>query len=112
MFPVVDRTIASEQLRTLGLAFMNCADAQGAPKRIEDLQPYYENNRKITDAINNGTYVVFFGVNPTRMPGNTILAYQKEPDSKGQRVVLLCNASVEVMDADTFAAAPKAQPGR
>jgi hypothetical protein len=106
--PILDRTLALQQLRTLGLAYKLFAGEGRVPKTIDDLEPYYE-NRKITQAVQDGSYVVFLGVNPDRLPGNTVLAYQAEPDAQGERVVLLCNGSVEAMPAAAFEAAPKAR---
>jgi hypothetical protein len=107
-FPIVDQTIVLEQLREIGQGYAAAAASGQGPTKIEDV---VENNKLLT-AVNRGDYVVFLGVDPSRLPGKTVLAYQKEPNPQGKRGVLLCDYSVEMMDADAFAAAPKAQKGK
>jgi hypothetical protein len=106
--PVLDRTISLQQLNAIGMGYRLMSAEGRTPRTIEELEPYYE-NRKITQAINDGAIVVILGVNPDKQPGETILAYTQEPDAQGEHVVLLCNLTVQAMTAKTFEAAPKAQ---
>src|SRR5207237_4643925 len=104
-FPVLDRTIALQQLNAIGMAFRIMEGEGRTPKTIEELEPYYE-NRKITQAIKDGAIVVILGVNPQSQP-EAILAYTTEPDAQGEHVVLWCNLTVQVMGKQAFEAAPK-----
>jgi len=106
MFPVLDRTINMQYLRNIGLSYQAIPGA--APKTIEELEKLLD-NRKITQAIKDGSITVILGVNPERQPGEAILAYQTEPDDQGERVVLTCSSEVMVMSAKTFEAATKAR---
>jgi|SRR5262245_30881736 len=106
--PVLDRTIALQQLTAIGMAFRLMAGEGRAPSKIEDLEPYYE-NRKITQAVKDGSIVVILGTNPEKQPAEAILAFTAEPDAQNEHVVLLCNLAVQVMGKPKFDAAPKAK---
>jgi len=105
--PVFDRLVLQTQLKAIGDAYALIAAENRAPKDIEDLAQYIE-NRKITQAVKDGVYVVFFGVNYNQLSGDTILAYQQEANADGERVVLT-TSGVLVMSAKAFEAAPKAK---
>src|SRR5262245_17107499 len=105
-FPVLDRTITMEYMRQINLGFQ--ASPGAPPRTIEELEQVHASN-KITKAILDGSLVVVLGVDPERQPRDAILAYQAEPDAKGERVVLTCGGNVQVMDTTTFEAAPKAK---
>jgi len=104
--PVLDRFLTTEQLRNLSVGFQ--ATPGVVPKTVEELEQVH-GDPKLTKAINDGAIVVVLGVNPERQSPDAILAYQKEPDQNGERVVLKCNGQVTVMDMKTFEATPKAR---
>jgi hypothetical protein len=108
MFPAVDRTVVEAHLRTIGLAYQNCCTSGQPPTRVEELETYYERNALISNALRKGDYVLFWGTDPSKLPGSTILAYQKQPDEMGRRVVLLCNYEISLMPEAEFERTPKA----
>jgi hypothetical protein len=101
----------TNQLKMIGLAYLNYADAKGQPpSRIEDLAPFYENDAAVTAAVKDGTFVVFWNSDYRKMTkgtSNTILAYHKDAKDKGG-LVLLADGSVKTMSPKEFNAAPKA----
>jgi hypothetical protein len=107
---VIDRSRLSSQLRQIGLAYMNCSDTN-PPRKIEDLMPFLENDAKIEKLLRDGDVVVIWGVRTGQVPNAsaTILAYEKEPDDKGSRLVLMADLSVNSMPKDEFEKAPKAK---
>jgi hypothetical protein len=104
--PILNRTIIEKHLSDLRSGFL--ATPGATPKTIEELEQVH-GSRQLTKDINGGTITVVLGISPDRQPGEAILAYQTEPDAQGERVVLTCGGSIQVMDAKTFEAAPKAQ---
>jgi hypothetical protein len=106
-----DRTKKTNDLKQIGLAYHNCVGANNKPPaRVEDLEPFYEKDAKITAALKDGTYVFFYNVKPTDMTqgtSNTILGYEKDAPTKGG-VVLFGDASVKVLTAEEFAKTAKA----
>jgi hypothetical protein len=111
---VVDRQTAQNQLQQIGLAYHSFWDANAGrgPSSVEELSPFYEKNRGITDAIKSGYYVVYWKATIASMQmgaSNTVLAYEKDPERDGgQRMVVMGDCSVKRMNEAEFRAAPKA----
>ncbi|HMF13837.1 MAG TPA: hypothetical protein VKE94_16075 [Gemmataceae bacterium] len=104
--PTFNRAILTKHLTDIAVGFTTSPEL--APNTIEELEQVH-GSRQITQAIKEGAIVVILGVRPSRQPGDAILAYQAQPDASGERVVLTCSGSVQVMDAKSFETAPKAQ---
>jgi hypothetical protein len=106
-----DAQLRTNQLKRIGLAYHNCVDASGKPPaKVEDLAPFYENDVRVTAAIKDGSFVVFWNASLRTMKAgtsNTILAYEKEAPEKGG-LVLMADASVRTMNAKEFKEAAKA----
>jgi len=91
------------ELKNFALAYLQYALTNGkGPTKIQDLQDSL--THKMVEAFqDDNLYVVNWKVaNPT---GSTILAYVKEPDSYGTRLVAKGDASVVRMNKDEFEAA-------
>jgi Protein of unknown function (DUF1559) len=105
-----ERLKKMNDLKQIGLAYHNFfAATTKAPAKVEDLEPYYEKNPKITAALKDGTYVFFYNVKLTDMvngSSNTILGYEKDAPTKGG-AVLFGDGSVKPLTADEFAKAAK-----
>jgi hypothetical protein len=106
-----NNALKSNQLKQIGLAYHTYADAhRKPPSKIEDLAPLYENDAKITAAVKDGSFVVFWNAEFQKMTqgtSNTILAYEKDAKEKGG-LVLMADGSVKTMSAKEFSAAAKA----
>jgi hypothetical protein len=107
---IIDRPKLSGQLNQIGLAYMNCSDTT-PPRKIEDLMPFLDNNPQYEKLLRDGDVVVIWGVRTGQVPmsSETILAYEKDPDDKGTRLVLMADTSVKTMSNDEFQKAPKAK---
>jgi hypothetical protein len=110
---IIDRSKLASQFRQIGLAYMNASDT-APPQKIADLMPYLENDAKIEKLVQDGDIVVIWGARIGQVPNSseTILAYEKDPDDKGNRYVLMADASVKTMADAEFKAAPKAKGNR
>ncbi len=107
---VIERPRVQNELAQIGVAYMTCA-VDNPPRKIEDLMPFLENNPKIEKLLRDGAIVVIWGVRPSQVANSseTILAYEKDPDDKGTRVILMADTSVKTMSNDEFQKAPKAK---
>jgi hypothetical protein len=105
---MIDRPRLSGQLKQIGLAYMNCSDTN-PPRKIEDLMPFLENDAKIEKLLRDGDVVVIWGVRTGQVPGDTLLAYEKYPDDKGTRLVLMADTSVKTMSKEEFHKASNAK---
>jgi hypothetical protein len=110
---IIDRSKLAGQFRQIGLAYLNASET-APPQKIADLMPYLENDAKIEKLLRDEDIVVIWGVRFGQVPNSseTILAYEKDPDDKGNRYVLMADASVKTMKDAEFKAAPKAKGNR
>jgi hypothetical protein len=115
----IPRTMDVQELKNamhnIGLAYHNYASANNkAPMKLQDFFTVMDRNALIETLLKDDGAVVFiYGVRPqdmTQGTTNTILAYEKESDNKGVRVVLYGDGSVELLTDGEFYAKPKAQP--
>lgn len=100
-------------MKQLGFAYVAYeTQFKKGPKTISDLESYLEKNPKFTDPLKNGHMTFIFGVSTMQMPsgpGNSILAYENDPDVNGLRCVLMGNGqTIQELDNDTFQKTPKA----
>jgi hypothetical protein len=108
---VSERPKVQNQLAQIGLAYINCS-LMSAPRKIEDLMPFLENDTKTEKLLRDGTIVVIWGVRIDQVPNSseTILAYETDADDQGTRYVLMANGStVKAMSNDEFQKAAKAK---
>jgi len=107
------KQLLTNQLKQIGLAYHSCIDVKKkAPGKVEDLEPFYENDAKITDAIKKGDIKVYWNVQLLKLPkgtSNTVLGHEKDAATRGG-MVLMADASVRSMTAAEFKKAPK--PGK
>jgi predicted small lipoprotein YifL/predicted RecA/RadA family phage recombinase len=107
----IDRTVASRDLKQIGLAYQNYLDTNGqAPQQAQDLLVYLENNQKLVDAIKDGTYVVYWNVRLHNLPdgtSNTLLGYTWNVPTEGG-IALMADGAVKNMKKDEFEQVPKA----
>jgi hypothetical protein len=100
-------------LKKIALAYHNPYSAAGrGPNKVEELAPFFENAKDLTERLKDGTYVFAWGADIKKMTNgtsNTVLAYEAEAPSKGG-VVAMADGSVRAMTAQEFNAAAK--PGR
>jgi hypothetical protein len=78
---------------------------KGAEK-LADLKPYQDGYPNGFDALEKGTCVVVWGVDPRKKDANAVMAYQKEAPAQGG-FVLMGNKKIKKMTADEFNAAYK-----
>jgi hypothetical protein len=105
----------SNDLKRLGIAYHNYYDVmQKAPTGPKDLEPYYERDARLTQALDSGQYVFLWNASMRDLiqgagPGSTVLAYEKDVPVKGGQV-LMGDATIRRMTAQEFAQASKAAP--
>jgi hypothetical protein len=108
-----DRTTTANDLKQLGLAYHNYVDQNNrGPKDADDLAPFFENSKKLLDALKTKRIEFYFGVglNDLKDTGlsNTVIAYEKDAPSKGG-LVLFGDGSVRKLSVGDFKKAPKAK---
>jgi len=86
------------------------------PPNVAALSPFYDKVPTYDSALKEDGWIVFiWNVAPRQMTqgtSNTILAYEKDMDDRGARVVLFGDGRVDVLGEETFQAATKAQPAK
>jgi hypothetical protein len=106
----------SNDLKQLGIAYYSYYNAVGkAPTGPKDLEPYYERDPKLTQALDSGQYVFLWNVSFRDLikgggtGATTVLAYEKDVPTRGG-LVLMGDANVRRMTPQEFTQAPKATP--
>jgi hypothetical protein len=103
----------NNDMKQLGLAYHNFQGTYNrGPATVEELSPFFDNNAQIKEALQKGEYVFHWKLNlgaMTQGSSNTILAYEKDADAKGNRVVAMGDATVKTMNTADFQATLKAQ---
>ena len=100
-------------LKIVGLAYFNAFDSRnGKPLTgLADLKRSYEADREkeLTKALEDGAIVVLWGLD-LKKPGSPdkIIAYERDPDAEGRRMVVTANGVVRYLAEDSFKAAPRA----
>jgi hypothetical protein len=101
-------------MKQIGLAYHNCVTTNNkAPTKMQDLMPFLERNAMIEKMLTDGSVVFIYGVRIQDMiegSSNTLIAWEKDADNRGLRVVLFGDGSVDMLPDDEFQAKPKAQP--
>lgn len=109
----VQKQLLINRLKQIGLAYHSCYDAnKKPPSKVEELEPFYEKDAKITDAIRKGEIKIYWNVFFLKLPqgtSNTVLGHEKEVATRGG-MVLMADGSVRSMTAAEFKKAPK--PGK
>ncbi len=83
-------------------------DRGRSPAKLEDLQSVIERDMpKLYKGIQEGYYVVFWSV--PKPSSNVVLAHEKDPDTYGNRHVLMGDTSVMRMDEAQLQEALKAK---
>ena len=100
------RTVDLNQLGNFSLAYFQYQTLNGqGPSRVEDIQDSLDANT--IAALKEGTCVAVWGLrNPT---SETIVAYVKDPDGYGTRVVATGDGKARRMNREEFDAALKAK---
>jgi hypothetical protein len=100
------RTVDLTQLANFSLAYFQYQTLNGkGPARVEDIQDSLDANT--IAALKEGTFVAVWGLrNPS---SETIVAYVKDPDSYGTRVVATGDGKARRMNQQEFDAAMKAK---
>jgi hypothetical protein len=100
-------------LKIVGLAYFNAFTARNDKPLtgLPDLKPHYEADREkeLTKALEDGAIVVLWGVD-LKKPGNPdkVIAYERDPDAEGRRMVVSANGAVRHLAEESFKAAPRA----
>jgi uncharacterized Zn finger protein (UPF0148 family) len=101
-------------MKQIGLAYHNYVSTSGkAPLKMQDLMQHMERNAMIEKMLTDGSVEFVYGVRPedmTQGSSNMLLAWEKDADNLGRRVVLFADGSVDVLTEDDFQAKPRAQP--
>ena len=99
--------------KQLGLAYLSyVAEHNKAPMKKADLVPYLQGYKKVTDMLDNGDIVFFYGVTPQQMTkgtSNTVLAHESYEDVNGRRIVVMGDGSVHALSAADFAKTARAK---
>jgi hypothetical protein len=109
----VERMRAANELSQLALYYQQYETGNNQPPaNLEQLLGLIGNDHpKLVDGLKKGWYVVFWNVRPSNLPAgasNTILAYDEDTPKKGGWVIMADYSKARMMDAQEFAAAPKA----
>jgi hypothetical protein len=105
--PSVGRTNPGNDLKQLGLYYLNFATTGRSPSRLEDLADLKRDLPRVYQAIQDGVYVVYWNAPTTAASSQTVLAYVHDVPTRGG-VVLLLDGSVTNMTPQEFQAAPRA----
>jgi len=101
-------------MKQIGLAYHNCLTSNNkAPGKMQDLMQFLERNALIEKLLSDGSVVFVYGVriqDMTQGTSNTLIAWEKDADNRGLRVVLFGDGSVDMLPDDEFQSKPKAQP--
>jgi hypothetical protein len=110
----IDPAKKANDLKQIGLAYHSFVGTnKRPPASVEELEAYYEKDARITAAIKDGTYVVYWNVKfaeLTNGTSNTVLGYEKDAPTKGG-AVLIADGRVSTMTAAEFGKLAK-PPGR
>jgi predicted Zn finger-like uncharacterized protein len=106
---VRDRIELENAMRQIGIAYTQFETERGkGPNGIEDLGIQAN---AITNLLKDKTITFIWGANSKNFPegkSNTIIAYETDADSIGNRVILKGDGSVTTVDEATFQKTPKA----
>ena len=105
--PSVGRTNPGNDLKQIGLYYLNFATTGRSPSRLENLADLKRDLPRVYQAIQDGVYVVYWNAPTTGAASQTVLAYVHDVPTRGG-VVLLLDSSVVNMTPQEFQAAPKA----
>jgi hypothetical protein len=109
----MDVQTVKNNMKQIGLAYHNCVSSnRKPPAKWQDLMQFMEPGI-IQTMLTDGSIVFIYDVgfmDMTEGSSNTILAYEKDADNKGLRVVLFGDGSVDILPEYEFQAKPKAQP--
>jgi len=100
-------------LKIVGLAYFNAFTTRNGKRLtgLADLKPSYEADREkeLTKALEDGAIVVLWGVDLNK-PGtpDKVIAYERDPDAEGRRMVVSANGVVRYLAEESFTAAPRA----
>jgi hypothetical protein len=101
-------------MKQIGLAYHNYVSSNNkAPLKMQDLMQFLERNASIEKMLSDGSVVFIYGVrlqDMTQGTSNTLIAYEKDADTRGFRVVLFGDGSVDMLPDDEFQTKTKAQP--
>jgi hypothetical protein len=100
------RTVDLNQLANFALAYYQYQTLNGqGPSRIEDIRSSLDS--KTIEGFNEGTCVAVWGLRD--LSSSTILAYVKDPDSYGTRIVATGDGKARRMNQQEFDEAMKAK---
>lgn len=100
------RTVDLNQLSNFSLAYFQYQTLNGhGPSRVEDITDSLDHNT--IAALKEGTCVAVWGLR--NLSSETIVAYVKDPDSYGTRVVATGDGKARRMNREEFDAAMKAK---
>jgi hypothetical protein len=100
------RTVDSNQLRNFAMAYFQYQTSNGqGPARVEDIKESLDANT--IAAFKEGSCVGVW--NLRNLSSTTIVAYVKDPDSYGTRVVAMGDGSAQRLNQQQFEAAMKAK---
>ncbi len=103
---VLKRKADTDDLKNLLLAYLNYTERQHrSPAKLEDISRALRGSPKILEAVQDGFYVVVWKMpNPS---SKTILAYAKDPEADGTRLVGRGDGSVSRLSQEQFEIALK-----
>jgi hypothetical protein len=105
--PSVGRTNPGNDLKQIGLYYLNFATTGRSPSWLEDLADLKRDLPRVYQAIQDGVYVVYWNAPTTGASSQAVLAYVHDVPTRGGMVLLL-DGSVTQMSPQEFQAAPRA----
>ncbi len=100
-----NRTEKDIKQLTLAYSSYHSANDGKGPKRVEDLEPFFDNDKRVLEALKSGTLVINFGIEAATLQedgaSDIALVYEKDVPSKGGYVGF-ADMNVKKIRADEF----------
>jgi hypothetical protein len=103
----IERPAVQNDLRQLAIFYKACQAEFGRVKSVEQFKNYIKRDApKLYRALEKGVYVIVPNV---KAGSNNVVAYERAPDSAGQHIVAMGDATIRTMTTAQLQAALKGQ---
>ena len=100
VFGVRDETQNRLILRDIGIACL-AENVGRLPQTLEELKPIVKDSPKAKKAVDSGEFVLVSKAQPQQ---DSLFLYERDPDARGNRLVLMGDGTVHRKNAEEFAA--------